>query len=63
MRLGGVCRNQHFISLIPPRSWIPLASFVSAKGEGEWYFIETLLNPDEGEHLGKKLEVEKGTDP
>jgi alkaline phosphatase D len=37
-----------------------LLTLFPQKAKGEWYFIETLLKPDEGEHLGKKLEVEKG---
>jgi alkaline phosphatase D len=38
-----------------------LLTLFPTKARGEWYFIETLLLPDNGEHLGKRLEVEKGT--
>ena len=37
-----------------------LLSLYPQKAKAEWFYVETLLRPDDGEHLGKKFEVERG---
>jgi alkaline phosphatase D len=37
-----------------------LLTLFPEKARAEWYYVETLLRPDDREHSGKKLEAEKG---
>lgn len=37
-----------------------LLTLTPARATAEWYYVETLLQPDEREHLGKKFEVQQG---
>lgn len=36
-----------------------LLTLYPGKAKAEWFYVETLLRPDKGEHLGKRLEVER----